>query len=104
MLNLDPSKDHGHDTIAIRMLQVYSPSICKQLEIICKLSFKNGDSFRKCWKYQNFVLICKKKYIKNRKQSVNNYCPVFLKQVIGKIFEHLLCNSVFEFFIRNDVI
>ena len=48
MLNLDPSKDHGHDTIAMSMLQVYSPSICKQLEIISKLSFKNGDSFRQC--------------------------------------------------------
>ena len=32
--NLDPNKAHGHDQISIRILKIYSTSICKPLEIL----------------------------------------------------------------------
>ena len=41
---------------------------------------------------------------KGDKQLVKNYRPVSLLPITGKIFERLLYNQMFEFFIRNDLI
>ena len=35
---------------------------------------------------------------------MKNYRTIFLFSSSGKIFERLLCNQIFEFFIRNDLI
>ena len=41
---------------------------------------------------------------KGDKQASRNYRPVSLLPVCGKIFEHLIYNNLFEFFIKNDLI
>ena len=41
---------------------------------------------------------------KGDKQLVKNYRPISLLPITGKIFERLLYNQMFEFFIRNDLI
>ena len=41
---------------------------------------------------------------KGDKQLVKNYRPISLLPITGKIFERLICNRMFEFFIRNDLI
>ena len=38
---------------------------------------------------------------KNKKQSINNYKPVFFLPICGKIIEMLLYNEMFSFFIEN---
>ena len=43
-------------------------------------------------------------FIRNDKQSLKNYRPVSLLQICGKIFERLLWNSIFCFFIENGLI
>ena len=45
---------------------------------------------------------CPKK--KNDKQLLKNYRPISLLQICGKVLERLLYNSVFEFFIQNNLI
>ena len=41
---------------------------------------------------------------KGNKQTLENYRPVSLLPICGKIFERLIYNSLFEFFIANELI
>ena len=41
---------------------------------------------------------------KSDKQILKNYWPVSLLPICGKVFERLICNSLFEYFIENDLI
>ena len=97
--NLDPNKAHGHDKISIRMLQICGNSICKPLELIFKQSMESG-SFPSEWKKGNVVPIHKK----DDKQCLSNYRPVSLLPICGKIFERLIFNEMFKFFIENELV
>ena len=41
---------------------------------------------------------------KGDKQMLRNYRPVSLLPICGKIFERLMYNNLYEFFIKNDLI
>ena len=41
---------------------------------------------------------------KGDKQVLRNYRPVSLLPICGKIFERLMYNNLYEFFIKNDLI
>ena len=91
--NLDPNKAHGHDNISIRMVKVCGPSIYKPLEIIFNQCLET-DVFPSEWKKGKIVPIDKK----GDKQMLQNYCPVSLLPICGKILERLMFNEMFEFF------
>ena len=97
--NLDPNKSHGHDMLSIRMLKLCGESIYKPLNLIFKSCLETGQ-FPSDWKKANVVPVFKK----GDKQLLKNYRPISLLPIIGKIFERLLYNQMFEFFIRNDLI
>ena len=97
--NLDPNKAHGHDQISIRMLKLCSTSICKPLEIIFNRCLETG-MFPNDWKKGNVVPAFKK----GDKQILKNYRSISLLPVCGKIFEKLIFNEMFKFFIENDLI
>ena len=81
------------------MLKLCGESIYKPLNLIFKFCLKTGQ-FPSDWKKANVVLVFKK----GDKQLVKNYRPISLLRITGKIFERLLYNQMFEFFIRNDLI
>ena len=97
--NLDPNKTHGHDNISIRMLKICSSSIYKPLEMIFKQCIKTVF-FPSEWKRANIVPIHKK----GDKQTLENYRPVSLLPICGKILERLMFNEMFNFFIENKLI
>ena len=97
--NLDPSKARGHGQISIRMLKLFSTSICKPLEIIFNQCVETG-TFPNVWKKGNVVPVFKK----DDKQILKNYRLISLLPVCGKIFEKLIFNKMFKFFIENDLI
>ena len=97
--NLDPNKAHGHDQISIRMLKLSSNSIWKPLEIVFNRCFEKS-MFPNEWKKGNVVPVFKK----GDKQILKNYRPISLLPVCGKIFEKLIFNKMFKFFIENDLI
>ena len=97
--NLDPNKAHGHDNISIRMLKICGPSIYKPLEMIFKQCIEAGF-FPSEWKKVNIVPIHKK----GDKQTLENYRPVSLLPICGKILERLMFNEMFNFFIENKLI
>ena len=97
--NLDSNKAHGHDMISIRMLKICGKSIIKPLLMIYKKCLEKGR-FANEWKKANVVPVHKK----NDKQLLKNYRPISLLPICGKVLERLLYNSMFEFFIQNDLI
>ena len=85
---LDRNKAHGHDMISIRMLKICGNSIYKPLQLIFRSCIVNGK-FPSEWKKANAVPVHKK----GNKQTLENYRPVSLLPICGKIFKRLICNS-----------
>ena len=85
--------------ISICMLKVCRESICKPLHLIFRSCTENGK-FPSEWKKANVVPVHKK----GNKQTLENYGPVSLLPICGKVFERLIYNSLFEFFIANELI
>ena len=97
--NLNPNKAHGHDKISIRMLKICGNSLCRPLELIFNDCLVNGI-FPSVWKKGNIVPVHKK----NDKQRLNNFRPISLLPICSKIFEKLIFNEMFGFFIENNLI
>ena len=79
--------------------QNFGESTSKHLEIIFK-SYIGEGQFPSGWKKANVITTHKK----GNKQVSKNYRPDSVLPICGKIFEHLLYNSLFEFFIKNNLI
>ena len=96
---LDINKAHGHDEISIRMLKLCDKSIITPLSIL----FQNcidTRTFPDTWKKSNIVPVHKK----GDKQIVDNYRPVSLLPILGKIFERVIFNSIFEYLEENNLL
>ena len=81
------------------MVKLCDASLCKPLELIFKSCLESGK-FPPEWKKINVVPA----YKKGDKQILENYCPISLLPITGKIFERILYNNMFEFFTKNDLI
>ena len=80
-------------------MNVCGPSIYKSLQIIFNQCLETGV-FPSEWKQSNIVPIHKKR----DKQMLQNYRPVSLLPICGKILERLMFKEMFEFFIENKLI
>ena len=83
------------------MLQIGGNSLCRLLKLIFNkwnVYLANG-MFPSDWKKGNIVPAHKK----NDKQRLNNYRPISLLPICSKIFERLIFNEMFGFFIENDL-
>ena len=76
----DSNKNHGHDMISIRMLELYGVAISRHLNIIFKMCLNTGK-FPSELKKSNVVPI----YKKDNKRNVKNYRPVSLLPICSKI-------------------
>ena len=97
--SLDINKAHGHDDISIRMIKICDKAIVPAISLIYKNCIETG-SFPKIWKKSNIIPIHKK----GDKQIVDNYRPVSLLPIFGKILERLIFNSLFEFLKENNLL
>ena len=73
--------------------------IFKPLEIIFNASRREGV-FPSDWKRVHVVLIHKK----GHHQNASNYGPVSLLLVLSKVFERLIYNAMFRYFLKNELI
>ena len=96
---LDVNKAHGHDDISIRMIKLCDKSIIPAISLIYKNCINSGI-FPNIWKKSNVVPVHKK----GDKQVVENYRPVSLLPIFGKILERLIFNSLFEFLHENNLL
>ena len=85
--------------ISIHMLKICGDPISKPLELTFKSCIESGKFFIE-WKKANVVPVHKK----NNKQLIENYRPIVLLPVCGKILERLIYDKMFEFFSENELI
>ena len=85
--SLNEDKAHGYDNISIKICDT---AIVEPLSIIFNNCI-NQSMFPDIWKRLNICPIHKK----GDKQIINNYRPVSLLPVCGKIFERIIFNSLY---------
>ena len=77
------------------MIKICKESVTIPLKIIFEESLKKGI-FPDIWKKGNIVPAHKKE----DKTLLINYCPISLLPIFGKIFERVIYNSLFNYFLR----
>ena len=85
--------------ISIRMIQICDTSICRPVKLIFHF-WLESRKFPSELKKANVVPVRKK----GVKQILKSYQPISLLSIAGKIFERLLYERMFEFFIENNLI
>ena len=72
------------------MVKICDDSMKKPLSVIYKNCIKTG-MYPNVWKKSNIVPVHKK----GDKEIANNYRPVSLPSIFGKVFEKIFFNSIF---------
>ena len=83
----------------IFIISIFLSSIVRPLSIIFK-NCLHSRSFPNNWKKSNVVPIHKK----GDKQLLQNYRPVSLLPICGKIFERIIFNPIFEYLEKNSLL
>ena len=96
--NLNVDKAHGWDQLSIRMIKTCGDAITFPLKLIFK-SMINEGVFPDDWKKSNVVPIHKKE----SKNLIKNYRPISLLPIFSKVFERLVFNTLFNFFLQNKL-
>ena len=90
------TKAFGPDAVSPRLLKEGAVQLAPVLCRLFNMSLNSGK-FPKLWKRANVIPLFKK----NDKASISNYRPVSLLSSVGKVFEKLVFNKLFDYFQRN---
>ena len=93
------NKAHGHDDISIRMIKICDKSLIKPLTFLFKTSVRSSH-YPDIWKKSNIIPAHKK----NDKRLVNNYRPISLLPVFGKIFVKIIFNKTYKFLLEKKLL
>ena len=96
---LNINKAHGHDGIPVRIIKLCGNSVSKPLYIILKNCISKGY-FPKKWKKANVIPVYKKK----ERNLIQNFRPVSLLPICGKIFEKIIFDSLYPYIFGNNFI
>ena len=95
---LNINKAHGHDGISIRMIKICDKSLIKPLTFLFKTSVRSSH-YPDIWKKSNIPV-----HNNNDKRLVNNYRPISLLPVFGKIFEKIIFNKTYKFLLEEKLL
>ena len=96
---LNPKKAFGHDDISIRLLKMCPKEIAVPLKLIFIKCIQTGK-FPTSWKQANVQPVHKK----SSRQLKENYRPISLLPICGKIFEKIIFDQLYSFLICNNLI
>ena len=82
--------------ISIRIIKLCDKSLLKPLILLFKNS-PQSSCYPDIWKRSNIIPAHKK----SDKQLVNNYRPISILPICGKIFEKIICNKIYNFCWRS---
>ena len=100
-------KAHRHQDISIRMIKIYHRSLVKPLLILFQNSIKSSHfpdiclSFFLCASIISDIILAHKK---NDKQLIQNYRPISLLPIFGKIFEKVVFNRIYNFLLNKRLL
>ena len=81
------------------MIKIRDESLLKPLFILFKNSLKLSY-YPDIWKKSNIIPAHKK----NDKQLLNNYRPISLLPIFGKIFEKIIFNRIYDFLLKEELL
>ena len=96
---LNINKVHDHDDISIRMIKICDKSLLKPLTVLFVNSIKSS-CYPDIWKKSNIIPLHKK----SDKQLVENYRPISLLPIFGKIFKKVIFNRIYNFLLEEDLL
>ena len=96
---LNPNKATGPDGISSKMLLLCGETVARPLHILFSNILASG-TYPKIWKLANITPIHKK----SDKQLIQNYRPISLLPICGKILEKLIFNHMYTFLNSNNLI
>ena len=96
--SINPIKSSGWDSISPRILKICDSSIVKPIRFIFETCLKTGI-FPGKWK-SNVCPIHKKK----SKNEKSNYRPISLLPILSKNFEKIKFESLYSYFIKNNLL
>jgi len=96
---LDSKKANGFDEISAAMLKICPKEVARPLYLIFKKCLELG-SFPSSWKYANVQPVHKK----NCRQDKSNYRPISLLCICSKIFEKIVFDGMYKFFVENNLL
>ena len=96
--NLNPNKAHGWNNVSVRMIKLCGKSIVKALKYLFESSLTAGI-FPEDWKKANIIPVHKKE----SKNCLKNYRSKSLLPIFSKVFEKLIFNALFHFFVQNKL-
>ena len=99
MRALNINKANGHDKIPVRMIKICDEALVKPLSLTYKNCIETGV-FPYIWKKSNIIPV----YKRGDEQIINNYRPISLLPICGKIFEKILFNSIYKFLEENNLL
>ena len=81
------------------MIRICDSALAKPLSIIFNNCIKTGI-FPYTWKKSNVIPVHKK----NDKQLINNYRPVSLLPIFGKMFERIIFNNIYRYLDEHNLL
>ena len=81
------------------MIEICDSALVKPSSIIFHNCIKSG-SFPYTWKKSNVIPVHKK----NDKQLINNYRPVSLIPIFGKISERIIFNNIYKYLDEHNLL
>ena len=97
--SLDSNKAYGWDSLSISMIKICDAKIVIPLCLIYEKCLATGK-FPESWKKANVLPIHKKE----SRQIKNNYRPISLLPICGKIVEKLIFDCIYEHLIDIQMI
>ncbi len=99
LLDLDTNKASGFDNISAKLLKRTARSISNPLSNIFNQSLSKG-TYPDVWKKANVPPVFKQ----NDKQNKNNYRPISLLPMIGKVMERVVFKHFYHFCIEHNLL
>ena len=81
------------------MIKICDKSLLKPLTILFQNSI-NSSCYPIIWKRSNIIPV----HRKNNKQLVNNYRPISLLPIFGKIFEKIIFDRLYNFLLQEELL
>ena len=97
--SLNPDKAHDWDDISVRMIKLCDKALVFPLKFIFENYLRQGV-FPEKWKKANVVPV----HTKNEKNLKENYRPISLLPIFGKILEKLIFDMLYQHLKSNSLI
>ena len=96
---LNIHKAHGHDDISVRVIKICDKSLLKPLILLFENSTKSS-CYPDIWKRTNIIPA----HMNNDKQLLNNYRPISILPIFGKIFDKIVFNKIYNFLLEEKLL